>query len=76
MEIEAIFMKNFDENGFYADNLKNKISWLKKEEAYNILLNSPNINTVEIKNSPFFIQNISTKAKNIFFIRKKQKVND
>lgn len=70
MEIEAYVNRNFDEDGYYAELLKNKILWLDTKEAYDILLNTKDINKVEIKNSPFFMQKVSGKIDNIFFRRK------
>ena len=67
MEIEILIQKNFNSNDYYTELLKNKIVWLPKNQAYDILLNSNNINKASIKNSPFFIKKVSTKIENIFF---------
>jgi len=67
MEIETLIQKSFHENDYFTEVLKNKILWLPKKEAYDILLNSNNINKVSIKNSPFFIEKVSSKVENIFF---------
>ncbi len=71
MEIEALVRNTFDQKWYYSELLKNKIRGLEKQEAYDILLNGNDINKVTIRNSPFFIQKISTKPENIFF-----KIND
>ena len=72
MEIETLIQKNFQANDYATEVLKNKIIGLPKKEAYDILLNSNNINKVSIKNSPFFIKKVSTKVENIFFKINKQ----
>ena len=67
MEIETLIQKSFNSDDYATEVLKSKIVWLPKKEAYDILLNSTNINKVSIKNSPFFIEKVSSKIENIFF---------
>ena len=71
MELEAWVSRIVSETGYWVELLKNRIMWLSETEAYDILLNTNNVSNVEIRNSPFFVQKITTKPQNIFFkIRK------
>lgn len=65
-EIEAFFSHNFlIKESNYIQKLKNKILWIKKEDAIKILLNNPNISDVQIEIRPFFINTISKIPDNI-----------
>lgn len=67
-EIEVFYSINFlNEENNYINKLKDKIAWIKKEDALKILLNNTKISNVEIETRPFFIKNISKITKNIIF---------
>ena len=72
MEIEALVNRSFDDYNIYTQILKSKIAGLDTKQAYNILLNANNINNVSIKQSPFFMNKVSSKIENIFFKRKEE----
>jgi len=57
---------DFDNNSNYSNQrLKTLILWLDNNKAINILINDPNISNVKIKNTPFFINKVSSNIDNI-----------
>jgi len=73
-EIDIWISYDFDNNAnFYNQRLKTLILWLSNDEAKNILINEEKISDVVIKNTPFFIKNVSSNLDNIIMkIVKKQ----
>lgn len=67
-ELEVFYTINFFSNtNNYLEKLKDKIIWLKIQEAKNFLLNNQKISNVKIEVRPFFMKNISNIKKNIIF---------
>jgi len=67
-EIEVFYTLNFLSNtNNYINKLKDKIAWINKKEALQILLNNSKISDVKIETRPFFIKNVSWITKNILF---------
>ncbi len=65
-QVEAFFSLNFlNEKNNYIEKLKATISWMSKEDAQKVLLNSPKISDAKIEIRPFFINNVSKILDNI-----------
>lgn len=65
-EVNIWVSYDFDNNASnYNQRLKTMILWLSNDEAKNILLNEWKISDIEIKNTPFFINTISSNIDNI-----------
>lgn len=65
-EVDIWISYDFDNNAnFYNQRLKTLILWLSNDEAKNILINEEKISDVSIKNTPFFIKNVSSNIDNI-----------
>lgn len=67
-EVDVWISFDFNNNeNYYNQRLKSMILWLDNKEAMNILLNDTKINTVTVKNTPFFINKVSWNLDNIIF---------
>lgn len=65
-QVEAFFSLNFlNEKNNYIEKLKSTITWMNKEDALKVLLNSPKISDVKIEVRPFFINTVSKIMDNI-----------
>lgn len=65
-EIDMWVSYDFSNNSnFYNQKLKTLVLWLSNDEAINILINEDKISNVVIKNTPFFIQKVSSNLDNI-----------
>ena len=65
-EIDLWVSFDFDNNSnFYNQKLKQMILGLSNTEAKSVLINEQNIANVYIKNTPFFIRNVSNSLDNI-----------
>ncbi len=64
--IEAYFIHNFLwENNNYVDRLKSVVTWISRDEAENILINTGKISNVDISIRPFFLNTVSKIKDNI-----------
>ena len=67
-QVEVHISHNFlYEESNFLEKIKYTITWYKKEDALNLLLNNQKISNVKIETRPFFMKNISKLPKNIIF---------